>query len=335
MLLVDSLYINDSGGLHLLIYLVDTLVRKNISFFLLADVRCKGLFDRCDNLLYLKATLRNRNKFYIEHKNSFSKVLCFGNIPAPVKLHVPVYTYYHNINYLTLKGLASTKDTFLSWLKRCIYKLYKNNTDYWVVQTDNTKRELICHLNEREDRLLLMPFYEIPDSILELEGEKHGDDYVYIATYTGSKQHEELLQAWCLLHEMGMNKTLHFTVPETARAFIKRIDEAQRRGVKVINHGFVPFKDVVKLYHKSKAIVYPSLNESLGLGIVEAINAGCDVLGSDLPFIHSICKPSQVFNPYSAQSIADAVMEYEKGHSCKSELFIHNQIEDIITLISD
>ncbi len=109
----------------------------------------------------------------------------------------------------------------------------------------------------------------------------------------------------------------------------------EKEGVKVVNHGVIPFKDVFDLYKQSKAIIYPSHNESLGLGIVEALTAGCDVIGSDLPFLHSICNPSGVFNPYSAESIADAVMKYEIGEARKSELLIRNQINELIELISN
>ena len=102
----------------------------------------------------------------------------------------------------------------------------------------------------------------------------------------------------------------------------------------MINHGVIPFNEVFDLYKQSKAIIYPSHNESLGLGIVEAITAGCDVIGSDLPFLHSICKPSQVFDSFSAESIADAVMKYEQGGTQKSELTIYNHIDELIELLN-
>lgn len=333
MLLVDSLYINNSGGLQLLEYLVISLKEKKISFFLLADSRCKGKFDDC-HVKYMNAALNERRKFYKKNATSFSSVLCFGNIPSPIKLSVPVFTYFHCINYLTLRGLPSKIETIKSWAKREVYRHYKHNTDYWVVQSSNTKNELVHYLGVEEDKVLIKPFFYLPDSLKKLANNSHGEDYVYVANYTGSKQHEELLIAWELLHERNIDKVLHLTVPDTKIEFLGKVEAAQKRGVMIINHGFVPFEEVINLYAQSKAIVYPSLNESLGLGIVEALEAGCDVIGSDLPFIHSICKPSQVFNPYSASSIADAIAEYEKGACVKSELTIFNHIDDLIGLVS-
>lgn len=334
MILLDALYINNSGGLHLLKYLVSHLQRKEVVFYLLADARCIGMFDRCKHVHYMTASLLERKKIYNAKGCSFSSVLCFGNIPAPIKMSVPVYTYFHNINLLTLAESHSLRKRVKAWLKREVFRHYKKNTDYWLVQTSNTANELIKHLDEKPDRVKLMPFYELSDDLLELKNIKHGEDYVYISNYTGAKGHEELLEAWRILHKRGIDKTLHLTVPNNVHPFVDCIKKAQQEGVKVVNHGFVPFDKVLELYQQSKAIVYPSHNESLGLGIIEAVTAGCDVIGSDLPFIHSICKPSMVFNPYSAESIADAIMKYEGETTTRSSLLINNKIDELIGLLT-
>ena len=335
MFLIDSLYINNSGGLRLLEYLTVELKRKSVTFYLLADSRCAGKLDECEHVEYMNASMRKRKRFYLQHINDFTSVLCFGNIPAPVKMEVPVYTYFHNINLLTLAEAHNISVKMKSWLKREVFRHYKMNTDYWLVQTSNTANELIKHLNETRDRVYIMPFYELSDKLRELSSVEHGDDYVYVSNYTGAKGHEELLDAWKLLHKRGIDKTLHLTVPNNVHPFVDSIKKAQQEGVKIVNHGFVPFKDVLELYEKSKAIVYPSHNESLGLGIIEAITAGCDVIGSDLPFIYSICKPSAAFNPYSPESIADAVMEYENVTITRSSLHINNKIEELIGLLTN
>lgn len=334
MLLIDSLYINNSGGVRLLDYLITSLKERQLPFHLVADARCKGRYDSVD-VEYLSASLIGRINYYNHIKKEYRSALCFGNIPPTRRIDCPVYTYYHNINYLTLKGLPSRIETYKSWLKRRVFKHFKNNTDYWIVQTSNTKEELVRHLHEDSIRVKIMPFYNIPEVLKNLKKMPHGNDYVYVANYTGSKQHEELLEAWVLLHNLGIDQTLHLTVPASQVDFGDKLKKAQNKGVKIVNHGFIPFKEVIKLYEKSKAIIYPSLNESLGLGIVEAIGSGCDVIGADLPYIHSICKPSSVFNPYSAESIANAVMEYEKGNNKKSELLIYNHIDELIDMLTN
>ncbi len=333
MILIDSLYINNSGGLRLLEYLISELQQSDAKYYLLADSRCRGKFDDCQHVEYMDASMGKRLRFYFRHQNDFTFVLCFGNLPAPMKMNVPVYTYFHNINLLTLAETHNTITRVKSWLKREVFRHYKKNTDYWLVQTSNTANELIKHLDEKPERVKWMPFYELSDDLLELKNVKHGDDYVYISNYTGAKGHEELLEAWRILHKRGIDKTLHLTVPNYY-PIVEEIARTQQQGVKVVNHGFIPFNKVVELYRKSKAIVYPSHNESLGLGIIEAISSGCDIIGSDLPFIHTVCKPSLTFNPYSAESIADAITRYEQETVPKSSLLINNRIDDLIDLLT-
>lgn len=332
MILIDSLYINNSGGLRLLEYLVRMLIARGVEFHLVSDNRCKGCFDSLPSVEYMDATMKNKYELFCRDLSSYSAVLCFGNLPPTKKLSIPVYTYFHNINLLTLEEAHSLPIKIKSWLKREVFKYYKENTNYWLVQTSNTANELVKHLLENTERVKLMPFYELPEEFADTAKFPHNDDYVFVALHVPGKGHEELLEAWRILHSKGIDKTLHLTVQEDS-PFCEKIKEAHREGVKVVNHGTIPFKDVFSLYKQSKAIIYPSHNESLGLGVVEAITAGCDVIGSDLPFIHSICKPTVVFNPYSPSSIAEAVIQYEKGNMEKSKLLIRNQIDDLIELI--
>ena len=175
-----------------------------------------------------------------------------------------------------------------------------------------------------------MPFYEIPDSF---RVPSHGEDYVYVADYQPPKQHAQLLDAWLLLHDRGIDRTLHLTVPDRALEILARIDAVTRLGARVVNHGFLPFKEMADLYAGAKAIVYPSVNESFGLGIVEALEAGCDVIGAARPYVYAICEPSAVFDPYSPESIATAVEWYERGIRPKSSLLVHNRIGELIDLL--
>lgn len=334
MILIDALYINNSGGLHLLELLVRELLQCEVSFHLLADSRCRGKFDSLVSVEYLNASLRNRRQWYRKNEvNKYTCVFCFGNIPAPYKLNVPVYTYFHNINLLTLSEARTAKEKVVMWAKRQVFRHYKNNTDCWIVQTTNTATELKRHLRESEERVNIMPFYELPNELHSLKEKVHGGDYVYISNYTGAKGHEELLEAWRILHKRGVDKTLHLTVDASHTTFMDKMREAQAEGVKVVNHGLIPFPDVVALYGMSKAIIYPSHNESLGLGIIEAIAAGCDVIGSDLPFIYAVCNPSEIFNPYLPESICEAVERYEKGTSKPSDLLLRDDIEELIKLL--
>ena len=73
--------------------------------------------------------------------------------------------------------------------------------------------------------------------------------------------------------------------------------------------------------------------ESFGLPIVEAIELGCKIIVSDLPFANSICKPSLVFNPNDKIEIAKAI-SFSMNHDLKnSRLNTKDYTKDLIKVV--
>ena len=77
MILIDALYINNSGGKVLLDYLIDSLEDTNEEFFYLLDKRIEGNTPKIkekNNVLYIKANLYNRYKFYVKYFNILTSI---------------------------------------------------------------------------------------------------------------------------------------------------------------------------------------------------------------------------------------------------------------------
>ena len=56
-------------------------------------------------------------------------------------------------------------------------------------------------------------------------------------------------------------------------------------------------------------MVFPSLTESFGLGLVESMMAKCPVAAADLPYAHEVCGDAAVyFNPNNSESIANTII---------------------------
>lgn len=336
-ILIDALRINMGGGLSLLNYLVSSLLKRNVDFVLLKDFRCPTLNDeiKLRDMRIMRPDDSIRKRFYENHGNDFHSVLCFGNVPPPIKIRPKVIVYYHNVSLLKIPKDYSLKWKLLSKLKQLYLRNQAKYADEWWVQTMYTALLLNKKVVKGRAPIEILPFYFLPDD-LKTDSEisdAYRKDYVFVGEYTNAKGHQYLLEAWSHLHEMGIDQTLHLTV--TDPEFCKSVEDAIQKGVRIINHKHIPFKDVVNLYKKSKATIYPSLNESLGLGIIEAIEAGCDVIGSDLPFLHSVCLPSEVFESRNAKAIVEAVLRYEQGNSEKTKIKIYDNIDDVIDRLTD
>ncbi len=332
-ILIDALHICMGGGLAILNHLVNNLISRNVNFVLLKDSRCPTLQEenKVKRIEVLKSSFGERQRYYNNHQNDFRSVLCFGNIPPYVRLNVPVHTYMHNVSLLKIPKDYSIKRKISSYLKRAIILHYAKNTSDWIVQTSNTANLVKSILKKENQKVLGYPFYYIPEQLSENVTGKR-TDYVFVGDYTNAKGHEYLIEAWIKLHRMGVNPVLHLTV--TDLEICKYINDARAEGATIVNHGIIPFNEVFELYKKSKATVYPSLNESLGLGIIEAMESGCDVIGCDLPYMHSVCRPSCTFAPRNSQQIVDAIIKYETGGCSATQPLIRDKVNDFITFLT-
>lgn len=333
-ILIDALHICMGGGLMILNHLVNNLVERDVNFVLLKDTRCPELEseNRIPRLETLPSDNKTRNAYYQAHRNDFSSVLCFGNIPPQIKMPVPVHTYIHNVSLLKIPQSYPFKKKIISQLKRFYLKLYSKNTTDWIVQTTNTANLVKENLANKNQPIFLYPFFRIPDGMNKIPKALRSD-YCFIGNLTNAKGHEFLLEAWIELARRGFKPTLHLTV--SIPSFIERINEACKLGAKIVNHGIVPFEEVIEIYNQCKAVVYPSLNESLGLGLIEAVKAGCDIIGADLPYMHSVCVPSELFEPSNPHAIVEAVMSYESHPQKPTTLKIKDEVQSFITFLDN
>ena len=101
--------------------------------------------------------------------------------------------------------------------------------------------------------------------------------------------------------------------------------------IKIINVGLVPKEDVCKIYYQTKCLIFPSTYETLGLALIEAVEAGLDVIAADLRYTHEIISTPFLFDPQSATSCANEIEEY-LGNKTLSKCtgLIDNKIDDLI-----
>lgn len=333
-ILIDGLFINMGGAVAIFNRLLDGLVEHGVKFVLLKDARCPKLTSEGGALkvIILKPSFRTRHLFYRKHKEAFSKVICMANIPPSVRLKIPVTTYFHNLTVLKIPSNFTFERKIRFLIRRAATILLCRNTDSWIVQTQNsedTLRSAIPHTKY----IYQFPIFHIPDEFTG-DGRDNRAGFVFVGEYSYAKGHDELLEAWKILKARGRNPLLKLTVSQESE-FKERLSMAIASGLNIKNYGYLPYMQLPELYKSSKALIYPSYNESLGLGLIEATVAGCDIVSSDLPFTYSVCIPSEVFNPTDPTSIADAVCRYLDGKAKKSELKITDKLEALMAFIEN
>jgi glycosyltransferase involved in cell wall biosynthesis len=136
-------------------------------------------------------------------------------------------------------------------------------------------------------------------------------DFVYVADGGAHKNHETLLKSWIHLAQAGIRPSLALTLSKRDQHLWDAIKDASRRhDLKISNLGAIPHKEVLDLYTRTRALVYPSLSESFGLPLIEARTVGLPILAGELDFVRDVCVPVETFDPTSHVSIARAVRRY-------------------------
>lgn len=330
MLLLDSVFINNSGGKVLLDYLVRVLESNNIDVFYLFDKRCENDFMEISEKrkVFIKGSLYARHRFYKNQMKGITKVFCFGNVPPSLKLKIPTYTYFHNVSLFYQPENYSFKERVSKFIKGRIIAYFSTNTDFLLVQTNEVKILLTKKIKGFDKKIFTIPFFETKENKKDIN---QANSFVYISNGNTHKNHVNLLAAWDELAARGLFPELHLTVTENFPPLLRKMEMAVNKGVKIINHGYT---DPYLLYASCRFLIYPSFCESFGLGLIEAVPFGCEVVASDLPYVHEVVVPTSTFDPFNPRSIADSVENVLATLNLKkTELVVKNQINRLIELL--
>ena len=81
-------------------------------------------------------------------------------------------------------------------------------------------------------------------------------------------------------------------------------------------------------------MIFPSLNESFGLPLIEAVNNECKIIAPNLPYVNQVLIPTLNFDPYSTSSIVKSIKEATGNLNLKpSKIIIENKIDTFVKYI--
>lgn len=159
--------------------------------------------------------------------------------------------------------------------------------------------------------------------------------YIYVSDVSPHKNHLNLIISFCKFYDKHSIGQLTLTVNEHYTEMFNLIQLKRKQGYPIINLGFVDRSTLSKIYQGNQFLIYPSSAESFGLGIVEAIENGCDVIGSNLEYMFQVCVPSITFDPNSIDEITNAFEKSLENTFPKTVQKVYNQIEQLIHLLND
>jgi len=241
-------------------------------------------------------------------------VLCFGNLPPLFSLQGKVTLFIQN-RYLIepeLIGSISFKLRLRLTVERFWLRHFEHNVNQVLVQTLSMK---VLSCDYVSPPIKIAPFATNINLRLYQEQTEvliNKYDFIYVASGEAHKNHLNLLIAWETLAERGEYPSLCLTVSSELFPELSKIIESKKKqyNLKIDNVGVVNTEDVISLYKKSTALIYPSILESFGLPLIEARQAGLKIIASELDYVRDVLDPDESFDPRSSISITRAVRRF-------------------------
>jgi glycosyltransferase involved in cell wall biosynthesis len=324
MIVIDSVYIHCGGGLILLNTLLDELENRAIKIVHLRDDRNSTHLDSARDVEVNGNRFLSRLKFYSVNRNKIDRVLCFGNIPPPLSIQGDVFVYFHQ------RLLLEDNLDLLQKLKLLVIKALSGKTDKWLVQTESMKSLLERRLVKGRGKIQLMPFYsELPID----EGTATKSTYLYVSSGAPHKNHMRLLNAFKRFSVLYPESKLILTIEDNNDELLNRMTELKNDGVSIDNYTRLNRTGISKLLCHSEYVIYPSLSESFGLGLIEACQALKPILASDYPYVKDVCIPSDTFDPLCEDSIFNCLKRSRSNRLGVPIFKTKNNIHELIEIL--
>lgn len=316
--------VKEGGGFILLKEIIDNWPNElPISGCFSKEVINKISLPKSSNIFWCKSSFIDRirvENLISKTLNDYEVILSLNNMPPLFKSKSKQVVFLQNIKLS--ENLLFFKQELKTIVLRAINFFLRTRVSEYIVQTESMKLNLKNSYNKswrRVPRITVLPFLAINQDIFDRSFFNEVDfdldldldfDFIYPASGFSHKNHIKLLDAWIFMAKNNFFPSLACTINSEHNHLIKKIDKMKADGIKVTNLGWLDREELFKKYHKSKAIIYPSLKESYGLPLVEASILNIPIIASDLEYVYDVCNPNRVFNPNSSKSIARSVMRY-------------------------
>ena len=299
--------IHSGGGLFVINYLKKNMKANEDVIYLDERLKKDHFFNK------FKVVIVKNNffsKIYSEFKikkqvnEGIKEIIFLNGLPPIFKYKSNVITYFQNANIL---NFTNKFDKIISsnLLRSLKFFFFKKNVNRWVVFSKSAEKKLKKFIYKR-----LIYKEKIHIQIGRKKIEKKIYDFIYPANGASHKNHRNLIEAFIILSKLKIFPRLLITLDKVDIIKLKIGYFCKKFKLKIINKPNNNRKKFLKNYNKSKALIFPSYSETLGLPLMEAQKFGIDILASNRDFAKEYTSKEKLFNPSHPKDIANIIIEY-------------------------
>lgn len=243
-----------------------------------------------------------------EHR-LYSHCLVLGDVPLPGVQRQTVLVHQPNLVSPGLNAYSSREFRY-----RVLRWVFKRNTRFahaFVMQTRVMQKQMLESYPELSGRIVVMPqpapnWLTKRDAVRRLHANGQRLRLFYPAAGFRYKNHVLL---------KSMDNSTHLAQPVELTVTLTSAEQSRLGlpGGWLRNVGKVDPCDCLKIYEQSDAVFFPSLLESYGLPLVEAMVLGLPVVCSDLPYARWVCEEQAIYFDSSSPTAAwQAIRELQR-----------------------
>lgn len=257
-----------------------------------------------------------REKLDVLHCTCNTSPVLFLNVPVLLTLHDIIFmeslsftgTTYQNFGNLYRRlvvGQAVKKSsrviTVSNWEKENISrKLDKSSSKTEVVY--NAVHEQFMLIAEEEELKKIRVKYQLPERFI-----------LYFSNTAPKKNTRGVLSAYGKYRKLAGENALPLVLTDSNQSFIKNLLEELHLNLpdgslQILD--FIPQHELPQFYNLTDLFLYPSLRESFGLPILEAMACGTPVITSSTSAMPEVAGDAALLcNPFDSSEIAHAMAE--------------------------
>ena len=241
----------------------------------------------------------NRIFIFCQNKNIFNYINCLNkNLFFKIKFHI-----YHLLHIFLINSFLKDTDIIIvqtSSMKKIISNFKPKNN---ILVKDHYWRNLNIDFFDLnfEDRKITYPNNFL--SRLEIIS-KSNKLFFYPASFEPHKNHKILFDVFRTLSKNSYNN-IKLLVTINSNQIPKKYKDTNQ----IIFLGDQPQRTIHKIYKIVDFLIFPSINESLGLPLIEAKLHEIPIIASNLDYVYDVCNPKYTFNPYSEEDIYNKIVE--------------------------
>jgi glycosyltransferase involved in cell wall biosynthesis len=261
---------------------------------------------------------------------------CTSNT-APLSINIPLVLTLHDIIYMESLSLftkgASLYQKFGNLYRRIIVPRIVKKTDKIITVSKFEKKRIVEYFGLNNDKLSVVyngvgrHFVKINEQSknhLIKKKYKLPDKFIFFLGNTDPKKNTlRVLKAY-ELYLRKSSKKLPLVVSDFNKKILKQ-SLSKINAENIIDNiyltGYIPNMDLPAVYSQSELFLYPSLRESFGIPIVEAMACGVPVITSNTSSMPEISGEAAVLiDPFNVQEITNAMITIEDNLESRNHL---------------